>query len=57
MVITLYVCVKEKITLTVGAFDISTCYSSNVLSLILRFLDDTFSTFKFLLTFIVVSRY
>ncbi|KAG0568137.1 hypothetical protein KC19_7G189300 [Ceratodon purpureus] len=42
-----YACVQEKITLTAGASDISTRLSFNVLSLILRFQDDAFSTFKF----------
>lgn len=42
-----YSCVQEKISLTVGVSDISTPLSFNVLSLILRFRDDAFSTFKF----------
>jgi vacuolar protein sorting-associated protein 13A/C len=42
-----YACVQEKITLAAGASDISTRLSFNVLSLILRFQDDAFSTFKF----------
>lgn len=42
-----YACVQEKITLTAGVSDISTRLSFNVLSLILRFQDDAFSTLKF----------
>lgn len=42
-----YACVQEKITFLAGASDISTRLSFNVLSLILRFQDDAFSTFKF----------
>lgn len=42
-----YSCVQDKITLFAGATDISMRLSFNVLSLILRFHDDAFSTFRF----------
>jgi vacuolar protein sorting-associated protein 13A/C len=41
-----YSCVQEKITLTAVVSDISTRLTFSVLSLILRFQDDAFSTFK-----------
>lgn len=41
-----YECVQEKITLTAVISGISTRLTFNVLSLILRFQDDAFSTFK-----------
>lgn len=42
-----YACVQDKITLNLGASDISMRLSFNVLSLILRFHDDALSTFRF----------